>query len=61
MLMPPIVITLSLREQEVLAGNKEVLEQLGYEIEHFGGNEYSIRSVPADLYNLSNKDLFWNL
>jgi DNA mismatch repair protein MutL len=58
MLMPPIVITLSLREQEVLAGNKEVLEQLGYEIEHFGGNEYSIRSVPADLYNLSNKDLF---
>jgi DNA mismatch repair protein MutL len=58
MLMPPIVLTLSLREQQVLISHKEILQRLGYEIEHFGGNEYSVRAVPADLYSLSDKDLF---
>lgn len=57
-LMPAIVLTLSIREQEALKTNIKILEQLGYEIEHFGGNEFSIRAVPADLYNLSDKDLF---
>lgn len=57
MIMPPIVLTLSLSEQEVVKNNNETLEQLGYEIEHFGGNEFSVRAVPAELYNLSDKDL----
>jgi DNA mismatch repair protein MutL len=58
MLMPPIVLTLSLREQQVIKENEEILRRIGYEIEHFGGNEFSIRAVPADLYNLSDKNLF---
>lgn len=58
MLMPPIVLTLSLREQEAVKENEETLRRIGYELEHFGGNEYSIRAVPADLYDLSDKDLF---
>jgi DNA mismatch repair protein MutL len=33
------------------------LQSLGYEIEHFGGNEYSVRAVPADLYGISEKEL----
>lgn len=57
MLMPPIVLTLSIREQEAIKANKDTLDKLGYEIEHFGGNEFSVRAVPADLYNLSDKDL----
>lgn len=58
MLMPPIVLTLSLREQQAIKDNEEILNKLGYEVEHFGGNEFSIRAVPADLYNLADKDLF---
>ncbi len=58
MLMPPIVLTLSLREQQSIKDNEEILLKLGYEIEYFGGNEFSIRAVPAELYNLSDKDLF---
>lgn len=58
MLLPPIVLTLSLREQQTLKTHNDILEKLGYEIEHFGGNEFSIRAVPADLYNLSEKDMF---
>lgn len=58
MLMPPIVFTLSLTEQQALSAHEQVLKQLGYEIEHFGGNEFSLRAVPSDLYGLSDKDLF---
>ena len=57
LLLPPIVISLTLREQEILKKYKEILNQIGYEFEPFGGNEYSIRAVPADLYGLSEKDL----
>jgi DNA mismatch repair protein MutL len=56
-LLPPIVLTLTLREQEVLKQYEEVLTGLGYEFEHFGGNEFSVRAVPADLYGLSEKEL----
>ena len=56
-LLPPIVLTLTLREQEVLHKREEVLQSLGYEIEHFGGNEYSVRAVPADLYGISEREL----
>lgn len=57
LLLPPIVISLTLREQEILKKYEEILNQIGYEFEPFGGNEYSIRAVPADLYGLSEKDL----
>ena len=56
-LLPPIVLTLTLREQEILRKQEEPLRSLGYEFEHFGGNEYSVRAVPADLYGISEKEL----
>ncbi len=56
-LLPPIVLSLTLKEQEVLQRRMEELFRLGYEIEHFGGNEYSVRAVPADLYGISEKEL----
>ncbi len=56
-LLPPMVITLTLREQEIIHKHEEVLTSLGYEIEHFGGNEFSVRAVPADLYGILEKDL----
>ena len=57
MLMPPIVLSLTLMEQEVLKKHKEQLNQIGYEFEPFGGNEISVRAVPANLYGLSEKEL----
>jgi DNA mismatch repair protein MutL len=56
-LLPPIVLSLTLKEAEILKKHEEVLNSLGYEFEHFGGNEYSVRAVPADLYSLSEKEL----
>jgi len=56
-LLPPIVLSLTLKEQEVLHMREEILQSIGYEIEHFGGNEYSVRAVPSDLYSISEKEL----
>lgn len=54
---PPIVITLSMREAEALERSKEQFTKLGFEIEHFGGAEYSICGVPGNLYRLNTKDV----
>ena len=56
-LLPPIVLSLTLKEQEILQKHETVLNSLGYEFEHFGGKEYSVRAVPANLYSLSEKEL----
>ena len=34
------------------------IEQLGYEIENFGGREYMISAVPDNLFSIDMKDLF---
>lgn len=54
---PPIIITLSQREAEALENNREFLENLGFTIEYFGGKEYAVSSIPADMYNIDGKEL----
>lgn len=58
MLNPPVIVTLSGKEESVLKAYQRDFEAMGFEIEIFGGNEYAIRSVPADLYGCSEKELF---
>lgn len=58
MINPPIVVTLTGKEEQVLKDCRDIFESMGFEIENFGGNEYTIRSVPTDLYGLSESGLF---
>ncbi len=60
-LSPPIILSLSLTEQQALTKHLEELQQLGFEIEAFGGREYAIVAVPDNLYNLDAKALFLEL
>ena len=55
---PPIVMTLDARECEMLEKYRPQIEQLGYEVEHFGGKEYMISAIPDNLFNIDMKDLF---
>lgn len=57
-LNPPIIITLSGKEEEVLKEYTEYFQGMGFETECFGGNEYALRCVPADLYGNDEKTLF---
>lgn len=54
---PPIILTLSPREVDVLNKQKDFLESFGFTIEHFGGKEYAVSSIPADIYNIDGKEL----
>lgn len=55
---PPVILTLSMQEEELLLKYMENFTQIGYEIEPFGGNEYSIRAVPGNLFGVAQQDLF---
>ncbi|MBR5047237.1 MAG: DNA mismatch repair endonuclease MutL [Eubacterium sp.] len=61
LLAPPIILSLNLREQERLRSCLQAFHDLGYTLEEFGGNEYCIREVPADLIDLDSRDLFVEL
>lgn len=58
MINPPVIITLTGREENVLREYRKTFEEIGFEIEAFGGNEYAVRSVPTDLYGCSENELF---
>jgi len=57
-LMPPVIVSLSGQEETVLKENLDVFAALGFEIEAFGGSEYTLRSVPADLYGCGEREMF---
>lgn len=57
-LNPPIIISLSGQEMSILDLYRDTFEEMGFEIEDFGGNEIAIRSVPLDLYGTNEKEMF---
>lgn len=57
-LNPPIVVTLTAREEETYQKYSNVFADLGFEIEDFGGREYALRGVPQDLYGQDERGLF---
>lgn len=56
-LSPPIVLTLSMQEADVLETYKDKFTSIGFEIEPFGGDEYSVRAVPDNLFTIAKKEL----
>lgn len=58
MVSPPQIIALSLQEAALLKEQMEIFEQFGFEISSFGGKEYSISAVPANLYGVTVQELF---
>ena len=57
-LSPPLIVSLHLQEEALLKANRKYFEDFGFEIEPFGGKEYCINAVPANLYGLTEEELF---
>ena len=57
-LSPPLIVSLNLQEEALLKANRKYFEDFGFEIEPFGGKEYCINAVPANLYGLEEEELF---
>lgn len=60
-LAPPLILSLSMKEAEVIKKYDQAFSSLGFVIEEFGGKEYCIRAVPANLYGLGEQELFIEL
>jgi len=56
-LMPPMILSLSMREADCLKQNLPAFEKLGFVIEEFGGLEYKVTEVPADLVAVDSREL----
>lgn len=58
MVAPPVILTFSIKEQQKFKICEESFKKLGFLIEEFGGNEYCIRGVPANLLGIDPQELF---
>jgi len=54
---PPIILTLSMLEETLLKKYMAHFTNLGFAIEAFGGKEYAVSALPANLYGLAQKEL----
>lgn len=61
MLEPPIILTLSMGEADLLNQYMDDFKRMGFEFESFGGKEYALRGVPSDLYGFTGKEMVMEL
>ena len=61
MLIPPMVMNLSAKEAHVFQEYASYFEKMGFEIEDFGGNAVTVRSVPLELFGHCEKDFLQNI
>lgn len=60
-LSPPMLVTLDSRETALLLTYLDAFRELGFEIEHFGENDYAVRAVPYYLGTIDSEKLFREL
>ncbi len=58
MLNPPLILTLGAGEELLMKKYMRYFNEMGFEVEHFGGREYAVRGVPANLPAIGRADLF---
>ena len=61
MVAPPIILSFSIKEKEKYLMFQDAFAALGFQIEEFGGGDYCIRAVPANLFGINQQDLFIEL
>ena len=61
LISPPIIVSLSALEEEAFRKYADAFSEIGFELDPFGGREYAIKAVPANLFNLDPRDLFLNM
>lgn len=56
-LSPPLILTLTMQEEELLKTHMDRFTRIGFEIEPFGGDSYAVRAVPDNLFHIAKKEL----
>lgn len=55
---PPLVISVNPRQLAALQEHQKLFEDMGFQMEGFGGREYMLRAVPLETYGLAAQDIF---
>ncbi len=58
---PPLVLDLSMQEKVLLETHIHLFKEIGFELEEFGQDSYVVRGVPANLFSIASKTLFFEL
>lgn len=62
MMEPPVIMTFSSQEEEMFLSFRDYFENLGFQIDEFGGKEYAMRAVPQDLFGCTNaREMFMQI
>lgn len=56
-LSPPIILNLSMQEEELFLRYRSCFAEMGFEIEEFGDRAYAVRAVPADLPGMAQNEI----
>lgn len=56
-LSPPIILNLSMQEEDVLKEHIDTFTNIGFEIEPFGEASYAVRAIPDNLFGIAKKEL----
>jgi DNA mismatch repair protein MutL len=58
MVSPPLIVSLTPQEADLVTRYMDVFQSFGYEISPFGGKDYAINAVPHNLYGIATEELF---
>lgn len=61
MISPPIVLNLTIQEQEILVKYKDQFTRIGFEFEDFGQDSYAVRAVPGNLFSIAKRELLLDM
>lgn len=61
MVSPPIIISLTRREEALFQKYESYFTEFGYEISPFGGREYAVSGVPGNLFGIPEKEMLTEL
>lgn len=60
-LLEPIIVELTPPQREIVERNLSLFARLGFDIEHFGGNSYVVKAVPAVLSSNIDESVIYEI
>jgi DNA mismatch repair protein MutL len=60
-LMPPVILSLTMKEQDFVKTYDELLSDFGFTLEEFGPDAYCLRTVPSNLFGMDAQVFFREL
>lgn len=61
LLSPPVILNLSMQEEQLFLKYRSCFENMGFEIEDFGERAYAVRAVPSNLPGLAKDSILMEL